>query len=62
MQNSSKIIKVLFDGSVLEYGLRKDNKRSGVFYVAYQLLKELSKKENIKLTILTVFKCTVQWH
>ena len=45
-------IHMLFDGSVLMNGLKQDSGRSGVFYVAYQLLNRLSQKNNVDITIL----------
>ena len=43
--------KLLFDGSILVNNLNKDSQRSGIFFVCYNLLKELAKYDDLDITI-----------
>ena len=49
---NSKRIRLIFDGSVLTNGLKKDSGRSGVYFMADRLLREFCRNENIEVTVL----------
>jgi len=42
-------IRLLFDANILSYDYQKTGARSGIFFVAYNLLKELTKYDNIEI-------------
>jgi len=44
-------MKIIFDASILANGTIKTSSRSGVFFVAYNILRELSKRKNISLIL-----------
>lgn len=46
-----KKINVLYDGSVLENGLENAAARSGVFFVAYNILLEMLKRDELNVTV-----------
>lgn len=45
-------IKLLFDANSLYNGTRKNEGRSGIFYVAYNVFKELIFRDDVELTLL----------
>lgn len=47
----NKKTKLLFDGTILVNNLNKNSQRSGIFFVCYNLLKELAKYEDLDITI-----------
>lgn len=48
---SEKKLKLLYDASFMSFLLDKSAKRSGIFFVAYNLYRELLKKDDIELTL-----------
>lgn len=48
---SEKKLKLLYDASFVSFLLDKSAKRSGIFFVAYNLYRELLKKDDIELTL-----------
>lgn len=48
---SEKRLKLLYDASFVSFLLDKSAKRSGIFFVAYNLYRELLKKDDIELTL-----------
>lgn len=48
---SEKKLKLLYDASFISFLLDKSAKRSGIFFVAYNLYRELLKKDDIELTL-----------
>jgi len=47
----AKRIKILYDASILANGLKQTSSRSGVFFVAYNILLELTKINNVSLVL-----------
>jgi glycosyltransferase involved in cell wall biosynthesis len=45
-----KKIKIIFDVSILANGVKKTSGRSGIFFVAYNILRELIKRKNVLIT------------
>lgn len=45
------MIRMLYDATILSNYNCKDGGRSGIFFVAYQLLKELSKRKELELSL-----------
>lgn len=48
---SEKKLKLLYDASFMSFLLDKSAKRSGIFFAAYNIYRELLKKDDIELTI-----------
>lgn len=48
---SEKKLKLLYDASFVSFLLDKSAKRSGIFFAAYNIYRELLKKDDIELTI-----------
>jgi glycosyltransferase involved in cell wall biosynthesis len=46
-----KKIEILYDASLLQYGLEHGRSRTGIFFVAYNILLELSKREGIRVSL-----------
>ena len=43
------MINILFDGRIFEYAQKSNQSRTGVYWVAYNIITELSKRDNINL-------------
>lgn len=46
-----KKIKLIYDAGALSYYYEKSSSRSGIFFVAYNILRELSKREDIEIVL-----------
>lgn len=44
-----KELRIILDGTTLEFGLKNDGARRGTFFVTYNLITELSKRDNVEL-------------
>lgn len=42
-------LRIILDGTTLEFGLKNDGARRGTFFVTYNLITELSKRDNVEL-------------
>lgn len=49
--NKKKKKKILFDASVLKHGLESNCNRSGIYFVAYNLLKQFCKNQELEVTL-----------
>jgi len=49
--NDTHKINMLFDAAVLEYNNDKKSARSGIFFVAYNILKEFSENSIFNITL-----------
>lgn len=56
MDKIQKTINLIFDGNIFANELEKNSNRSGIFFVAYNLIKEFSQKENINITLYYNYK------
>lgn len=56
MDESRKTINLIFDGNIFANELEKNSNRSGIFFVAYNLINEFSKNENINITLYYNYK------
>lgn len=51
----NKKIKLLYDATNLEYGLQNTPARSGIYFVVYNVLLEMLKREEFEVTLYTDF-------
>ena len=54
-----KKIKVLYDATLLSYFSEKNEKRSGVYFVTYNILKEILKHPDFNVTLYCDYKRTL---
>lgn len=54
-----KKINLAFDTSLLSNSLNKDSTRSGLFFVAFNVFKELANRDDI---VITLFNSAGNWH
>ena len=49
-------IKILYDATLLSYFSEKNEKRSGVYFVTYNILKEILKHPKFEVTLYCDYK------
>ena len=49
----NKKFKLLFDGNILSNGVRKNSNRSGIYFTAFNIFKQMLKKDNLEITLYT---------
>lgn len=45
------MIRILYDGTLFEYLTNKNESRTGIFFVAYNILKQLQKRDDIEVEL-----------
>ena len=51
MDKEKKTINLIFDGNIFAHEFIKNSSRSGIFFVALNLIKEFAQRDNIEINL-----------